>query len=305
MPHPTFLILGSSKAGSTSLYHYLSQHPDVFMSEPKEPRFFRMEYERGFDYYWQSYFKGYGGQREIGDACTKNLHLPFVARRVADTLPDARLVVLCRNPVERAVSAYWDNYSHGHEPLSFEAAIEQNLRRLETGPRFEDETEASLYARVANQGNKALQRTYGFYVEPGYYAEHIERYRALFGEQRMKIIFFEDLRQDFLGVIADVHRFLALAPQPLRNAKAQNPAMSRTAAMLVSAVGGLPGVNRIPSAWRTEVKRRIAARWRAKRPEIGAEALRVLMDHFRQHNQRLAELTGRDLALWDRVPHSV
>jgi hypothetical protein len=87
MQRPTFLILGTSKAGSTSLYHYLSQHPDVFMSEPKESLFFCMEYERGPDYYWQSYFKAYGGQKEIGDACTKNLYLPFVARRIADTPP--------------------------------------------------------------------------------------------------------------------------------------------------------------------------------------------------------------------------
>lgn len=303
MPHPTFLILGTSKAGSTSLYHYLSQHPDVFMSEPKEPLFFQTEYQRGIEYYWNSYFQKYGGQKEIGEACTKNLQLPFVARRVADMLPDARLFVLCRNPVERTISAYWHSHSHGVEPLSFEAAIEKNLRRLETGPRFEDETEASLYARVADQGIKALQRAYGFYIEPGYYAEHIERYRALFGEARIKVIFFEDLTRDASGVVADVQRFLGLEPCRLHDLKAQNQAMSRVGAMFCSTVANLPGVNRIPQSWRTQVRARISRRLHGKGPQIGDTTRRMLVEHFRPHNERLEELTGRDLAHWNHIAH--
>lgn len=299
MPHPTFLILGASKAGSTSLYHYLLQHPDIFMSEPKEPRFFRMEYELGLEHYWQSYFSGYDGQREIGDACTRNLYLPFVARRVADTLPEARLFVLCRNPVERAISAYWDNYSYGQEPLSFEAAIERNLGRLETGPRFEDEEEAGLYARVAKEGNKVLQRSYGFYVEPGHYAEHIKRYRALFGDDRIKIIFFEDLTRDPAEVVAGAHRFLGLETRPLSDVTAHNQAMSRGAGRFISAVGNLPGMSRIPKSWRAGVKRRIGERFRRARPEISAAARRMLLEHFRPHNDHLAALTGRNLDLWD------
>jgi hypothetical protein len=300
---PTFLILGASKAGSTSLYHYLSQHPDIFMSEPKEPRFFQVEYQRGLEYYWCSYFSKYAGQKEIGEASTKNLQLPFVAPRVADTLPDARLFVLCRNPVDRALSAYWDSYSHGVEVLSFEAAIEKNLRRLETGPRFEDETEASLYARVASEGNKALQRAYGFYIEPGYYADHIERYRALFGSERMKILFFEDLTRDAPGVVADAERFLGLEPRPLPGAKAQNQAMTRSAARFVSAVANLPGVSQLPPAWRSEVRRRIAARFGARKPAISLAIRRMLVEHFRPHNERLARLTGRNLDHWTQLAH--
>jgi Sulfotransferase domain len=303
MPRPTFLILGTSKAGSTSLYHYLALHPDVFMSEPKEPPFFQVEYERGIEYYWYSYFRKYAGQKQIGEASTKNLQLPFVAPRIGDMLPDARLFVLCRNPVDRAISAYWDSYSHGVESLGFEAAMEKNLRRLETGPRFEDETEGALYARVASQGHKALQSTYGFYIEPGYYAEHIERFRALFGQDRMMIIFFEDLTRDMPGVWAEVQRFLGLDPRPLDDAKAQNRAMSRTGAMLCSTVAKLPGVNRIPPAWRTEVRRRIAERFGAKKLTISDATKRMLLEHFRPHNERLAELTGRNLDHWNQLVH--
>jgi hypothetical protein len=303
MPRPTFLILGTSKAGSTSLYHYLSQHPDVFMSDPKEPPFFQVECQLGMEYYWCSYFRKYAGQKEIGEACTKNLQLPFVAPRIGDMLPEARLFVLCRNPVDRAISAYWDSYSHGVEMLDFEAAIEKNLRRLEAGPRFEDETEAALYARVASQGPKALQRAYGFYIEPGYYAEHIERYRALFGQDRMMIIFFDDLTRDAPGVCAEAQRFLGLDPRPLHGVKVQNPAMSRTGAVLCSTVAKLPGINRIPPAWRTEVRRRIAERFGTKKPAISDGTRRMLLEHFRPHNERLVQLTGRNLDHWNQLAH--
>jgi hypothetical protein len=300
MQRPTFLILGTSRAGSTSLYHYLSQHPDVFMSEPKEPRFFFMEYKRGPDYYWQSYFKAYGGQKEIGDGCTKNLYLPFVAQRIADTLPEARLFVLCRDPAERALSAYWHAFNIGLEPLSLEAAIEKNLRRLETGPRFENEAEASLFARVAHQGNKALHRAYGFYLEPGHYAEHIERYRGLFDQERIKIIFFEDLTHDTAAAVADAQRFLGLEPRPLSEEKVHNQTMSRPAAMFCLALSNFPGIRRIPSAWRAEVKRRIAHRFGYKASEVSASTRRILVEHFRPHNERLARLTGRSLEHWNQ-----
>ena len=62
MNRPTFFLLGASKAGTTSLHYYLAQHPDILMSDPKEPAFFRLEYERGPDWYWRTYFRRYAGQ---------------------------------------------------------------------------------------------------------------------------------------------------------------------------------------------------------------------------------------------------
>ena len=63
MNRPTFFLLGASKAGTTSLHYYLAQHPGILMSDPKEPAYFRLEYERGADWYWRTYFRRYAGQR--------------------------------------------------------------------------------------------------------------------------------------------------------------------------------------------------------------------------------------------------
>jgi hypothetical protein len=101
---PNFFILGSAKCGSTTLYEHLGQHPDVFFSTPKEPIFFEAEYEKGFDYYWDTYFAAWDGQAAIGEARHRNLFLPYVAPRVHAACPDARLIVIVRNPVDRAYS---------------------------------------------------------------------------------------------------------------------------------------------------------------------------------------------------------
>lgn len=151
LTRPSFLILGAAKCGTTSLYKLLSQHPDIFMAYPKEPMFFAAEFHRGADYYWQTYFQGYSGELAVGEAAHLNLYLPYVAPRIKATLEKPRFIVMCRDPVERARSHYFFNRARDQEPLSIDAAIEENLRRLEKGPHFRDEKEAQLYADSLNE----------------------------------------------------------------------------------------------------------------------------------------------------------
>lgn len=305
MNRPTFFILGTSKAGTTSLHHYLAQHPDILMSDPKEPPYFRLEYERGAEYYWRTYYRRWSGQRQVGDGSPQNLYLPFVAPRIAASAPDAKLVVLCRHPVDRAVSAWWHNSRAGLEPLSFDDAVERNLQRLERGPTFSDEAEASIYSEVnRKEGNAGLQRAFGFYVEPGYYAAAIDRYAALFGRDRLLVLFFEDLARDPGAVTDEVVRFLGLEPHPIRDLAPQNEATSPGAARLVSAIARLPGLASIPPEWRSRVRRWISSAGKREArvaPRASPATRRALAEHFHSHNDRLARLTGRDLSAWNAV----
>lgn len=156
MTLPTFIIAGAQKAGTTSLCSMLAQHPDVFMSEPKEPGFF----VRGFDdpERWQTLKRpGMGGipeslasvrqgiftkeeysalfgsdaaqrARHRGEASTPYLPSPHAARRIAETCPDIRIILSLRDPVMRAYSAWGYNYARGTEAKdSFEEAIEHEL----------------------------------------------------------------------------------------------------------------------------------------------------------------------------------
>jgi hypothetical protein len=306
MNRPTFFILGTSKAGTTSLHHYLSQHPDILMSDPKEPPYFRLEYERGPEYYWRTYYRRWSGQREVGDGSPQNLYLPFVAPRIAAAVPDARLIVLCRHPVERAISAWWHNSRAGLEPLPFDAAIDRNLQRLERGPIFADEAEAKLYAEVdRKKGNAGLQQEFGFYVEPGYYAEAIDRYASFFGRDRLLVLFFEDLARGPRSVTDEVVRFLGLEPYPIRDLAPQNEATSPGAARVVSVIARLPGVGSIAPEWRNRVRRWISKTAKGKArvaPQASPATRRMLTQHFQAHNERLARLTGRDLSAWNALP---
>lgn len=304
MDRPTFLILGPSRTGTTSLYYYLSQHPDVCMSFSKEPPFFQVEYERGLEYYWKTYFQAYSGQRHAGEAAHQNFRLPYVTPRIAESIPDARFFVLCRNPVDRAFSAYWYNVTRSQEYRSFEQAIQDNLRRLETGPLFEDEREARLYAEAVHNHGPKDQVPYASYLDSGYYARHIDRFAATFGRDRIRIFFFEDLVRDPHSVVRDAFAFLDLEPVPLRDPRGQNSPVSPALAEVFKRVKKLPGMARVPIEWQMRVRRALGALFPSSKPRLAPETRRMLSDHFQPHNEELSRLTGRDLAHW-RFPRGV
>ncbi len=130
MNSPNFFILGAARYGTTSLYRYMQRHPDVFMSSPKEPKFFEAEWDRGADYYWRRYFSGWGGEPVVGEARPANLFLPYVPERVHRLAPDAKLVVILRDPVQRAYSQWRLARLDGLDPAGFAEAIEDNLASL-------------------------------------------------------------------------------------------------------------------------------------------------------------------------------
>jgi Sulfotransferase domain len=304
---PNFFLIGTAKGGTTSVHYYLSQHPDVLMSDPKEPLFFQAEYERGVEYYLSTYFKNYAGQKVVGDAAPQHLYLPYAARRIQTTVPTAWLAVICRDPVDRAISAYWHNASRGIETRSFDEVIELNIERMRCGPCFETEEEGVRYAEIARMGGAHLQRAFGFYIEPGYYAHYIDLYQSLFGKEKLKILFFEDLQRDPNGTINELLNFLGLRPIALQDVRAQNEAISKPAARIIEFVGGIPAVNRISPHLRTRIKRqigRLVSGGKKVKLEVSLAARARLVEHYRPHNHRLAEITGRDLSHWESVGDS-
>jgi Sulfotransferase domain len=127
---PDFLVIGAMKGGTTSLYHYLSEHPQVHMSKVKEVDFFTSElnWDKGFDWYARQ-FADAGPTAKKGEASTSYTKFPRysgVAPRIADHLPDAKLIYVVRDPMERIRSHYQHNVAIGEEQLPIESAIEKN-----------------------------------------------------------------------------------------------------------------------------------------------------------------------------------
>src|SRR5262249_16680816 len=134
---PTFLVIGAMKAGTTSLWQYLRAHPQVFMPEPKELYFFSdtERYERGVAWY-RAQFAGAGAGEAvaIGEACTnyaKHPRNPGVAMRVAETLPDVRLVYLVREPLARIRSHYLHAVDRYGERRPLAVAVREDTTYLD------------------------------------------------------------------------------------------------------------------------------------------------------------------------------
>lgn len=295
----SLFVLGAAKCGTTTLHHYLSQHPSILMAHPKEPLFFEAEYEFGNDYYLQKYFSGWAGQPVLGEARHRNLYLPFVVPRIkAYASDDAKFLVILRNPVDRAYSHWWHNYSWGDEKRGFEEAIEVNLRRLESGPFFDSQEESDLY-------RETLKFRTGFspyvsYIDSGFYAEQIQRYIDAFGSDRVKIMFLDDLKNDPLSEMKGVFQFLNLPSNIKLNSSIQNRANSKTGKKILRAIKYIPGRKILPAKLRSYLYQNIRKNFQRK-PQTNTyspELKRELIGLYEPHIRELEIMTMQDLSHW-------
>src|SRR2546423_14798695 len=127
-PLPSFLILGAQKAGTTALYAYLRWHPGVTGPAWKEVSYFDRHYRRGVHWY-RGHFPLRPGDRLVGEARPGDPLHPLPPERVRATVPDAKLIALLRDPVDRALSHYHHEVALGREPPTFEEAIEAEPER--------------------------------------------------------------------------------------------------------------------------------------------------------------------------------
>ena len=166
---PNFLIIGSQKAGTTSLYHILKQHPQIFMPETKEVNFFFKddEFARGPEHY-ATHFADAASQPALGEASPGYICHPEVPARIHALLPNAKLILTVRNPIKRAISQYWDNRRHLNEPLTFAQALDAYL-------------------------NDDYQPNQIGYFSRGAYMRYIRRYLEYFPRENLLVLPFEEM----------------------------------------------------------------------------------------------------------------
>jgi hypothetical protein len=264
MAYPSFFVAGAAKSGTTSLHVYLDQHPDIFMSKPKEPFFFEAEYDRGPGYYYRRYFGGWNGQREVGESRHRNLYLPYIPARIHDYNPQARILAILRNPAERTISHWWHWRSRGEEPLALFDALQVDLERIRNGGRIFTPDQISQYAIRVDQGFGVFRT----YLDTGYYLEQLLRYAELFGRSRLHVVLAEDLFGDPEPTMAGIFSFLGVD--------------SAIAGRLKYDVynDAVPGKDR----------------------EVAQDAWKWLIAHYEPQNRKLEEFIGRSLAAWNQPP---
>jgi hypothetical protein len=197
---PNFLIVGAAKAGTTSLYYYVKQHPDVGMCKLKDPRFIfsqfasvppkgigeqRLEYVTRFDDYCRL-FTDAADKTAVGEVCPGILYYYHEAiPQIKRLLGEPKIVIILRNPVERAFSAYTGFVRDHREFLSFEDALRQEEQRMKDG-----------------------WECHWFYKQAGLYYHQVKGYLENF--RHVKIYLFDDLKHDALALVQDLYEFLGV-----------------------------------------------------------------------------------------------
>lgn len=198
---PSFLIIGAQKAGTSSLWDLLSAHPGVARSEFKEPDYFNWSYFRSLRYYG-SFFPRRDGRSITGEASPDYLYDPRVPERVARDLPGVKLVVLLRDPVDRAISHYHHQSKRGLEGLEIEAALDAEPRRLR-----------GEYERLAREPHyRSMMLRHFSYVDRGRYADQLERWMEHVDREQLLILPSEPFFADPATVYARVLEHLELPP---------------------------------------------------------------------------------------------
>lgn len=206
---PDFLILGAAKCGTTTLYAYLEKSPHVAWSIRKETFFFDRTFHRGLSWY-RAFFPfeserrrvlaAGGGPYLVGEGTPDYLFHPHAARRAKSVLPEAKLVVILRNPVDRAYSFYRHQIQRVAEPLTFEEAVEREEERL--AGELERMLRDERYASDARQNHS--------YVTRGRYLEQIERWLEHYPRERMLVLLMDDLVARPAETVRSMTDFLGL-----------------------------------------------------------------------------------------------
>lgn len=295
---PNFFVIGAAKSGTTSLYHYLSQHPDVYMSPNKEPHWFsRVQVVPGQGSHpvtseeeYLRLFAGRSRESAAGEASPSYIWDARAPYRIGEVVPQARIIAILRHPVERAYSHYLMNVRDEKENLSFMEALRRDS---------EEGTKAWSVSRL--------------YIDLGFYAEQLRRYYDVFDGGRIRVFLYEDLRRDPRAVLESMLKFLEVDPgyaASIHTERRSNKYSTLRQGPIKSVFQSRLFKSRTSSALRARLMPNPQLRARIReslffkgdsKPAMEAHAVRFLMDLYRPDIQALQDLLNRDLGHWLRM----
>ena len=306
MTMPNFLIIGAQKSGTTSLYAHLKQHPQIFMSPLKEPRFFAFEGEKpnfrgpgdqeqyesivGDIEVYRTLFEGVSKEKAIGEASVLYLYISSAPERIRHYIPEVKVIAILRNPVERAYSAFLHLTRDRKEPL----------RDFARALQAEEE-------RIGNNWGPIWH-----YKQVGFYYVQLKRYFETFEREQIKVYLYEDLNNDPIKLLKDIFRFLsvddAFVPEVSRKYNVSGiPTNGGFYALYTFLLGQNLAKSIVkpllPSGLRRRVSTTLLSTLQDRtlvKPPLPTEVQQQLTELYREDILKLQELIGRDLTAWLR-----
>lgn len=302
---PNFLVVGAAKSGTTALYKYLGQHPEIFMSPYKEPHFFAFE-GKSLDFKgprdaammrymtvndpdeYRALFDPVTDEKAIGEASPMYLYIPGTAQNIKRHIPDAKLIVILRNPADRAYSNFLHMVRDDREPCSeFADALADEPRRIEE----------NWYASW-------------HYRQMGFYHDQVKNYLDLFGREQLGIYLHEDLQYTPIPTLQSMFHFLGVddsftpdvSVRYNESGTHKNRTLKKVHTYLLKPDSVKTAVKPfIPLRLRRKVIARVVGGIRDRnlaKPSSSEETRIRLVEEYREDVLRLEGLIGRDLSDW-------
>ena len=196
---PNFIIIGAMKAATTSLYNYIKQHPDIFMTKVKEPMFFNnFQQENNYNILgskskkattleeYLAMFKDAKNEKAIGEASPAYIYNENAPYLIKENLPDVKIIAILRQPTDRAYSNF----------LHTKRADRENVNSFEQAIKIEKE-------RISDNWSPLYH-----YIQKGFYSVQLKRYYNLFPKENIKVYLFEDVVKNPKETLKDIFKFL-------------------------------------------------------------------------------------------------
>ena len=304
IPNINLFIVGAAKSGTTSLYNYLIQHPDIFLPRIKEPNFYSdAESDNPKDYtipkkgetchkrmindkdVYYSLFEGAEDYKILADASPSYLWDKNAAKRIYADYPNAKIVILLRNPVQRAYSHYLMDLKYGHQ---FEKNFKQAILN-------DEKTTPKLWGKAH------------MYLEIGLYLNQIKKYLDVFGEKKVKVIIYEDFVKDIGHCLKEICVFLNIDSSLVENIDygevhnsftVPSGKLSEIAIKYKRKAKSLKNV--LPKFLKDYLNKNVLYK-EAEKPKLKLEDKLFLYDYFKEDIEGIEQLLKIDLSHWKIV----
>ncbi|MDJ0705405.1 MAG: sulfotransferase [Leptolyngbyaceae cyanobacterium MO_188.B28] len=294
---PNFLVIGAAKAGTTAIFHYLKEHPQIYMSPHKEPRFFalmgeplnfqgpgdltRFKFVTDMEAY-RELFEGVSTEIAIGEVSPWYLYRPKVAERIKQHLPNAKLIAILRDPVERAYSNFLHASQEGLEPLS-------------------DFSEAMLAEpeRILNNWSPRWH-----YKQKGFYYVQLKRYFDQFDHSQIKVYLYDDFKENPLAVLKDIFTFLGVdntfVPDTSKKHNISKLSRNTTLDLLLRRPNRMKSILKplLLPGFRKYIKANLNTLNEKEKPQLSPEVRSQFIQEYQEDILKLQELINRDLSKW-------